>query len=146
MFVIGLMPGMAGARDYCAAAGLRGRRRCCSPASLASPRRRDGFCGLRVTRLRTTFRTAWLLLTATTALSTTAATLLATVLDRFGFDWRVRLAAQNRNAQDLFFQQFFDITRSSLCSSTHTSDNASPVAAAQRSTPDTVNIIFRYVW
>lgn len=90
------------------------------------------FCRLRASWFRTTFSTAWLLLTATTTTlpTTAAATLLATVLDRFGFDWRVRLITRNRNARDLFFSSF-SISRSSLCSSTHTSDNASPVAAAR---------------
>ncbi|KUV76655.1 hypothetical protein AWF47_04370 [Escherichia coli] len=88
MFVISLMPGIARHKRL-----LRSGRFTRTAATLLFACRfgiaettRRFFCGLRVTRLRTTFRTAWLLLTATTALSTTAATLLATVLDRFGFD------------------------------------------------------------
>lgn len=44
-------------------------------------------------------------------LPTTAAALLATVLDRFGFNGRIRLIAGNRDARDLFFQQALDIAQ-----------------------------------
>ena len=43
------------------------------------------------------------------------------------------------------FQQFL-ISRSSFSSSTHTSDNASTGSSRTYGTPDTVDIIFRYVW
>ena len=48
---------------------------------------------------------------ASLTLPTTAAALLATVLDRFGFNGRIRLIAGNRDARDLFFQQALDIAQ-----------------------------------
>ncbi len=59
---------------------------CCSPAGLASPRRRDGFsAGLRLQILRHLPHGVVAVDRDHPLPTTAAATLLATVLDRFGF-------------------------------------------------------------
>ena len=58
------------------------------------------------------FGTAWLLLTTAAALTaSTAATLLATILNWLRFNGRIHFVSRRFNTRDLFLQQAFDVAQ-----------------------------------
>ena len=82
-----------------------------------------------------------LALTATTA----AALLLATVLNRLGFDRRIRLVTRNGDARDLFLQQAFDIMQQLMFIYADQRQRFARCRSAPGTT-NTVHVIFRHVW
>ena len=91
---------------------------------------------------RATFSTARLLAATTAALTATA---LTTVLNRLGFDRRIRLVTRNGDARDLFLQQAFDIMQQLMFIYADQRQRFARCRSAPGTT-NTVHVIFRHVW